>query len=235
MPSSASLGGCERGEGTENAALRVPGMGRRAAVGRAPRPSTRRLQSSGWMIGCAALRGGLSPEGPWCFWGARLSWPMSCGGPPGSSGRSEGGAFSGGWKRDAWRREGPVAILLENKMKLPYHYPSWKEGSGMRRFALALSLAIATGVTLLPSPTEARHHSHRQHRPQHRFVVSPSPFFIAVTPSPVFIHQGFFHPHAVAPVIVIPPQPAWVPGSWHWNGLRWVWVPGHWVGLTVDP
>jgi hypothetical protein len=30
----------------------------------------------------------------------------------------------------------------------------------------------------------------------------------------------------------VPPAPAagliWVPGDWHWTGVQWAWLPGHW-------
>lgn len=33
-----------------------------------------------------------------------------------------------------------------------------------------------------------------------------------------------------------PPSPdmIWVPGYWHWAGIRYVWIPGHWEAPRPD-
>ena len=41
----------------------------------------------------------------------------------------------------------------------------------------------------------------------------------------------------------LPPRPspssAWIAGYWHWNGIDYVWVPGHWIeppsGMSYAP
>ena len=38
-------------------------------------------------------------------------------------------------------------------------------------------------------------------------------------------------PAPLAEIVTAPPAPnmTFVGGYWHWDALRWVWVPGHWV------
>lgn len=30
------------------------------------------------------------------------------------------------------------------------------------------------------------------------------------------------------------PEMIWVAGYWHWNGVRYVWIPGHWESPRPD-
>lgn len=44
-----------------------------------------------------------------------------------------------------------------------------------------------------------------------------------------FVTRGFSDPHSGSAVIGVNPahQPVWIPGFWWWNGVQWVWAPGH--------
>lgn len=55
------------------------------------------------------------------------------------------------------------------------------------------------------------------------------------------------HPEPVVYAAAPPPPPlpevesgppntemVWVPGYWHWTGVRYVWVPGHWEAPRPD-
>ncbi len=99
----------------------------------------------------------------------------------------------------------------------------------MRRIALAFALALAVSLVLLPGAAGAHHH-HRHHG----FVVGCCVFIAPVSP---FIHHHFFHgfidprfgPSLGDRVVVVEPQPVWVPAFWQWTGFQWVWAPGHWI------
>ena len=109
----------------------------------------------------------------------------------------------------------------------------------MRRIALALALAFVVSLTLLPGAAWAwRGHAH---------VLLGRPGFqsaccVFIGPGQPFGHRQFFNNRFIGPsfapsvivtnpIVVVEPQPMWVPGSWWWNGLQWVWWPGHWVFL----
>lgn len=45
-------------------------------------------------------------------------------------------------------------------------------------------------------------------------------------------------PPAPAPIVEAPPPPpgayyVWRPGHWRWNGVRWVWIRGHYVARVA--
>ena len=111
----------------------------------------------------------------------------------------------------------------------------------MKRFALAFALALAVSLTLLAGAAGAspRHGGH--------VTVFVGPGFqptccVFIGPRHSFGHHLFFNngfigpgfaPSVIVtnPVVVVEPQPVWVPDSWWWNGFQWVWWPGHWVFL----
>ncbi|MFQ5899316.1 MAG: hypothetical protein ACE5JN_13880 [Candidatus Methylomirabilia bacterium] len=103
---------------------------------------------------------------------------------------------------------------------------------------LALSLALAFGLTLLPGTAWAwgPHAFHGGVHPGVRhghggvFIRDRHPFvhheFKIRRRRRHFTHHGFNHHSAsVHPV----PKAVWIPGFWQWNGLGWVRVPGHWL------
>jgi hypothetical protein len=63
---------------------------------------------------------------------------------------------------------------------------------------------------------------------------------VAIGPVGCVINEASPPPHGVAvsgpppapPQEMQPPRPApdavWVPGYWHWTGLQYAWMPGHW-------
>lgn len=107
------------------------------------------------------------------------------------------------------------------------------------RFLAGLVLA-AVGCAVLPAPALAgdrtfppfggvnRDPSRGQgiHRDHSRALTGRHP--INET-NPVYVPGQ--SPRLGPPVIIVEPVPVlvWVAGYWAWDGVAWVWVPGHWT------
>jgi hypothetical protein len=98
----------------------------------------------------------------------------------------------------------------------------------MRR-GLAFALVLAGALTLMSRAADAWNSS---------VVVVPRGGTVVVVERPFVHHRPFVRPFVASPFVVFPffapapvivPRPVFVPGFWSWNGLSWVWVPGHWA------
>lgn len=56
--------------------------------------------------------------------------------------------------------------------------------------------------------------------------IPPAGAGVQPPPAPSFSHPGGFTPFGLAY-----PQAVWVPGTWYWNGIEWVWLEGHWASM----
>lgn len=113
---------------------------------------------------------------------------------------------------------------------------------------IGIGLALAAALTVLPGPAwtgHAVHHGFHASVPSghvgifishgHPFVHHPFKAHPHFLHHPHFVQHrhllrhGFHHPHFRSIFIGVHPVPhaVWVPGFWHWDGVRWVWVPGH--------
>ena len=125
----------------------------------------------------------------------------------------------------------------------PLSKRSGEEDSQMKRLALAFALALAVSLTLLAGVAGASPRHGGFHGGHVTVFVGPgfqSACCVFIGPRHFFGHHHFFNNGFIdprfgssvivgGPVVVVEPQPVWVPSSWWWNGFQWVWWPGHWA------